>query len=107
MISRTYSRKNCEMECEARIIEHACGCVQFYMPRLSEDTNICNQKDFKCFDDLSVTIELGHNQTFKCTCLPGCFEISYRPSVYMSELGTGDYLMRDKELTANDLKLEK
>lgn len=105
--SRTYSRKNCEMECEARIIEQFCGCVQFFMPRINENTNICNQKDFKCYDELSVAIELGHNQTYSCSCLPGCFEISYKPSVFMSELGTGDYLMQDNIFTDMDLKLER
>lgn len=95
------------MECEASIIEEICGCVQFFMPRLNDTTNICNQKDFKCYEDLSIAIELGLNQTFTCTCLPGCFEISYRPSIYISELGTGDYIMQDKELTSDELKLNR
>lgn len=95
------------MECESRIIEETCGCVQFYMPRLNGDTNICNQRDFKCFDELSISIELGINQSFTCSCLPGCFEINYKPSVYMSELGNGSYLMRDKELTDKKLNLKR
>lgn len=99
---RTYSRKNCEMECESRIIEDRCGCVQFFMPRLNENTNVCNQKDFKCYDELSIAIKRSLNETLTCACLPGCFEISYKPSVYLSELGNGSYLMRDKELTEGD-----
>lgn len=91
------------MECESRIIEENCGCVQFYMPRLSENTKICNQKDFKCYDKLSTAIKRTFNQTFACACLPGCFEISYKPSVYISELGNGTYLMQDKELTEQGL----
>ncbi|KAJ6633806.1 Pickpocket protein 28, partial [Pseudolycoriella hygida] len=104
---RTYSRKNCEMECESRIIDEICGCVQFFMPRLNEDTNICNQNDFKCYDELSVAIELGVNKSFACACLPGCFEINYKPSVFISELGNGSFMMRDKELTQKDLHLNR
>ncbi|XP_037040267.1 pickpocket protein 28 [Bradysia coprophila] len=101
---RTYSRKNCEMECEARIVEEKCGCVQFYMPRMKEDTDICSQKDYKCSEKFSIISELGINQTYSCNCLPGCFEISYKPSVYISELGNGSYLTADKALMSKHVQ---
>lgn len=92
------------MECESRIIEEKCGCVQFYMPRLHNDTNICNQKDFKCYNRLSTVADLGIDDSITCKCMPGCFEINYKPSVYISELGNGSYMMRERELTEKDLQ---
>lgn len=98
---RTYSRKNCEMECESRIIEENCGCVQFYMPRLNENTKICNQKDYECYNRINTATDMSDD--IACKCSPGCFEINYKASVYISELGNGSFLMRDKELTQSEL----
>lgn len=92
------------MECEARIVEEKCGCVQFYMPRVKDDTDICSQKDFRCSEKFSIISELGTNDSYSCNCLPGCFEISYKPSVYISELGNGSYLMADKTLMSKDVQ---
>lgn len=92
------------MECEARIVEEKCGCVQFYMPRVKEETDICSQKDFRCSEKFSIISELGTNDSYSCNCLPGCFEISYKPSVYISELGNGSYLMADKTLMSKDVQ---
>lgn len=95
---RTYSRKNCEMECESRIIEQVCGCVQYFMPQTHADTTICSHKDSECYEEVSLAIDLALNATFACSCLPGCFEIYYKPSMYTSTLGTGKFTMRNKFL---------
>lgn len=46
---RTYTKKNCQMECESRLTEESCGCVQYFMPRNREDTVICSRKDSDCY----------------------------------------------------------
>ena len=49
---RTYSKKNCEMECESRLTESVCGCVLYYMPRTTDDTTICSRKDAECYEKI-------------------------------------------------------
>lgn len=84
---RTYSRKNCEMECESRILIKTCGCVLFYMPRLHEDTEICGHDRMPCAQTMKLAIERVDNHTFTCDCLPGCIEINYKADVSTAKLG--------------------
>lgn len=93
---RTYSRKNCEMECESRLLESVCGCVLYYMPRVNEETTICNRDDWTCYDTIKLAIELNTNDTYKCSCLPSCFELSYTSSMSNSRLGVGDFTLRQE-----------
>lgn len=69
------------MECESRLLTNVCGCVLYYMPRVDENTIICSREDIDCSKELKLVIQLGQNATYKCDCLPGCFEISYRADV--------------------------
>lgn len=94
--NRTYSRKNCEMECESRLLESVCGCVLYYMPRVNEETTICNRDDWTCYDTIKLAIELNTNDTYKCSCLPSCFELSYTSSMSNSRLGVGDFTLRQE-----------
>lgn len=49
LIIRTYTKKNCELECESTLTEQSCGCVQYYMPRTTEETNICSRNNIECY----------------------------------------------------------
>lgn len=80
-VKSTYTRKNCEMECESRLLSSVCGCVLYYMPRVDENTVVCSRDDIDCSNELKLVIQLGLNATYRCECLPGCFEISYRADV--------------------------
>lgn len=91
---RTYSRKNCEMECESRILIEMCGCVLYYMPRIDENTNICSRDDYTCYNQIKLAIELAVNETFKCNCLPGCFEINYSADISTARLGTEGFAVQ-------------
>lgn len=91
---RTYSRKNCEMECESRYLIEQCGCVLYYMPRVDENTNICNQDDWQCFEAIKLAVEMSSNDTFQCDCLPGCFEINYGADISTARLGTEGFDVR-------------
>ncbi|XP_043266575.1 pickpocket protein 28-like isoform X2 [Venturia canescens] len=44
---RTYTQKNCLLECEANFTQKICKCVQYYMPK-SSNTPICGKKDDLC-----------------------------------------------------------
>lgn len=86
---RTYSRKNCEMECESRLLMRICGCVLFFMPRMDDSVKICNRDDVDCSQEVKLTIEQVNNHTYTCDCLPGCFEINYKADVSTARLGSG------------------
>lgn len=92
---RTYSRKNCELECQSTLIQEACGCVLYYMPKISNETSICNRDDYECYKDMIRAIELTQNDTYSCKCLPGCFELSYNSEVSIARLGTDNFYTKN------------
>ncbi|XP_055610822.1 pickpocket protein 28-like [Uranotaenia lowii] len=99
---KTYSRNNCEMECEARLIQENCGCVLYYMPKLTEDVKICSQADAHCYEEIRTSIAFTSNTSLMCTCLPGCFEISYAMDISTADLCVGKFQVREELLTQND-----
>lgn len=92
---RTYTRKNCEMECEARLIAQTCGCQLYFMPRVStvdatlSEVKICNSNDLRCSRQVRLTLAMGQNGSVRCDCLPGCFEINYAARLSSAALGSG------------------
>lgn len=96
----TYSRKNCEMECESRYLIEQCGCVLYYMPRFDESTNICNRDDWQCYETIKLAVESASNDSFQCNCLPGCFEMNYGAEVSTARLGTEGFEIRENAMRA-------
>lgn len=94
-IPRTYSRKNCELECQSNLIYQACGCVLYYMPRTSNETSICNRDDYDCYSTMMRAIELRKNETFSCHCMPACFEIAYTAEISNAHLGTENFYTKN------------
>lgn len=95
LLQRTYSRKNCELECESDLIYQACGCVLYYMPRMGNDTTICNRDDYDCYKTVKQAIDLTQNDSYSCSCMPGCFELSYGSEVSLSRLGTEKFYTKE------------
>lgn len=87
------------MECESKILMQHCGCVLYYMPRLNEDTTICNRENSVCYEEIKLAVELGTNSSFRCECLPGCFEISYTADMSTARLGTSGFEGREHVLS--------
>ncbi|CAG5077424.1 Similar to ppk28: Pickpocket protein 28 (Drosophila melanogaster) [Cotesia congregata] len=85
---RTYTQRNCLLECEANFTQQICNCVQYYMPK-SANTQICGKKDDQCandarrlmekklYDDEAVADKLNVTEIPSCNCWPGCFEMNY------------------------------
>lgn len=86
----TYSRKNCEMECESETVEEACGCVLYYMPK-RENSKICNRKKALCYDKVLYSIAQTSDQNHSCICLPACYEVNYEREISISRLGSGSF----------------
>lgn len=93
---RTYTQRNCILECEANFTQQLCDCVQYYMPK-SSHTPICGKKDEQCAKqarrameiklyDEDVTNTLNITKIPSCNCWPGCFEINYRIELSQSKL---------------------
>lgn len=74
---RTYTRRNCEMECESRIYDNNCGCIMYYLPRIRDDVSICGGSDQLCVKNVMQLIESKTNSSFTCNCLPSCYAIGY------------------------------
>ncbi|XP_037037296.1 pickpocket protein 28-like [Bradysia coprophila] len=97
---RTYSRKNCELECQSNLILEACGCVLYYMPRTSNETSICNRDDYDCYSNTMRAIEFKRNETFTCHCLPACFELSFSGEISNAHLGTEPFHTKNNFIKA-------
>ncbi|XP_053977390.1 pickpocket protein 28-like [Hylaeus volcanicus] len=94
---RTYTQRNCVLECEANFTQKICHCVQYYMPK-SSNTPICEKKDDACatnarramemklYDEDSGLTSLNVSGTPSCNCYPGCFEINYNVEISQSKL---------------------
>lgn len=66
------------------------------MPRVNDNTSICNRDDWECYEKIKLAIELATNDTFQCNCLPACFEMSYTADVSAAQLGTDGFFLRQK-----------
>lgn len=47
------------MECESTLTEQSCGCVQYYMPRNTEETNICSRNNIECYTKIKRKVDLN------------------------------------------------
>ncbi|XP_033190867.1 pickpocket protein 28 [Bombus vancouverensis nearcticus] len=115
---RTYTQKNCILECEANFTQKICHCVQYYMPK-SSNTLICEKKDDTCamkarramevklYDD-DIGIALNVSETPSCNCYPGCFEIGYNVEISQSKLVSSfivpdSYVKKSKEYFSTNM----
>ncbi|KAI4464283.1 amiloride-sensitive sodium channel-related [Holotrichia oblita] len=75
---RSYSEKNCKLECQANRTLRACNCVPYFLPK-NRTTRICGKKQDNCVKRMKAIMEKP-TLTQECDCLPACFEISYSKS---------------------------
>jgi acid-sensing ion channel, other len=64
---KTYSKLNCELECETLKLFKKCGCVEHSMPRDNE-MRICGVEDSNCWK---------RDTLYRCECYPSCYDIKY------------------------------
>ncbi|KAG4078929.1 hypothetical protein HA402_010881 [Bradysia odoriphaga] len=86
---KTYSKRNCEMECLANYTLGFCGCVKFSMPH-DRSTPICGIAKVNCYIEAEMdlledsdTIETS-KKINSCNCLPACTSISYDTEISQS-----------------------
>lgn len=78
-----------------------CGCVSHDMPRLFVNITICSVAHNHCTDDI-ILAETGN--AAECDCFPGCWDISYSPSVSVTPISkesslTEEFGMHESEMT--------
>nr|XP_036677039.1 pickpocket protein 28 [Drosophila suzukii] len=78
---RTYSRKNCELECEAKLLLRECSCVLYYLPRIDPLARVCGPNDNQCTDRVQTEIESSLTNLSCESCWPGCFELTYKATL--------------------------
>lgn len=88
---RTYSRKNCELECESKILMKKCSCVLYYLPRIDPTVAICGPKDNLCTNEVQSQIESSNSSVSCDSCLPGCFELNYQTVLTASQMVYGNF----------------
>ena len=89
---KTYTQKNCELECLTNFTLNRCSCVKFSMPR-HLDTKICNRLDIECYNqaendfmgaDLELRLSNSMDKPELCNCLPSCTSISYGTDIFQN-----------------------
>lgn len=92
---RTYSRKNCELECEAKYIKEICGCILYYLPKIDPNTTICSPAKSKCTQDVQRKMESADENITCENCAPACYELSYDTVITSTELVNGNFTTRE------------
>ncbi|XP_020717443.1 pickpocket protein 28-like [Ceratitis capitata] len=93
---RTYSRRNCEIECEAKILIDKCDCVLYYLPRINGSARICGPNDNPCTNEVQTQIESSDKKVTCANCWPACFELSYKVRVTSTTISYGQFLTADE-----------
>ncbi|EDW65549.1 uncharacterized protein Dvir_GJ19317 [Drosophila virilis] len=95
---RTYSRKNCELECEAKLLLRDCSCVLYYLPRIDPAARVCGPNDNNCTNRIQTEIESSKTNLSCENCWPGCFELTYKSIMTSSTIVAGPSYQSGEEL---------
>ncbi|CAH1100675.1 unnamed protein product [Psylliodes chrysocephalus] len=86
-----YSPRNCKLECLTNFTLKTCGCVSYYMPRVS-GTPICGNANYMCMERAELRLKMkqleeqiiDYEESFYCDCKPLCTDITYDSEVSSS-----------------------
>ncbi|CAD7087308.1 unnamed protein product [Hermetia illucens] len=93
---RTYSKSNCELECELQRVLAICGCIPYYLPRMSDNVTICGLKDLNCTKNVQIASDNLMNMDVKCSLCPqACCSVNYLPVVTTNPLIYGNSYLED------------
>lgn len=95
---RTYSRKNCELECEAKLLLRNCSCILYYLPRIDPTARVCGPNDNNCTNRVQTDIESSKTGMSCENCWPGCFELTYKSTLSTSMIVSGPGYQSGEEL---------
>ncbi|XP_073831774.1 pickpocket protein 28-like [Musca autumnalis] len=90
-----YTRQNCIMECDAKMIMKMCHCIPHYLPNIFSNATICYLKDMDCLERAESLLLVSTIEECKSECLNGCNEISHSPDLFSTEFAQHDYYLPD------------
>lgn len=83
---RTYSIRNCQIECQTKAVYDRCQCIMYFMPQVYENATVCGSQHSKCLSRVPAKYLAGMVQSHICDCFPSCSEITYSASMSFAQL---------------------
>ncbi|CRL07766.1 CLUMA_CG020720, isoform A [Clunio marinus] len=82
---KTYTKRNCEIECFSNYTESICHCVPFSFVR-DPLTKVCHLKSMYCVSKVKLMIRKGQDVSLleSCNCLKTCEKLSYETEIIES-----------------------
>ncbi|KAK9752065.1 Amiloride-sensitive sodium channel [Popillia japonica] len=94
---RSYTEKNCKLECQANRTLRSCNCVPYFLPK-NRTTRICGKKQDNCVKRIKAIMEKPTLRQ-ECNCLPGCYELWYEKSfsqlIFDKNLNPRGYILKN------------
>ncbi|XP_073832155.1 pickpocket protein 28-like isoform X2 [Musca autumnalis] len=90
-----YTRRNCEMECDAQFVYSVCRCIPYYMAMIERNASVCFLKDMECVEFAERYLVDVKAQSCKVHCLAGCQELMFYPDLFVSPLSRRNYSLLD------------
>lgn len=88
---RTYTQRNCELECLSAYVLRKCGCTRFSLPR-DNNAAVCGAGKISCMDEAEREqlnedwIDGVSESRTACNCLPACTSVAYDVDVSQSHM---------------------
>ncbi|XP_018575693.2 pickpocket protein 28 [Anoplophora glabripennis] len=82
---RSYTQRNCNLECQSNYTYEKCYCIPYYLPR-NKFIKVCGKSDQECVATAKEDMEITYGNGSSCNCLPGCFEMNFSDSKSYSVL---------------------
>lgn len=76
------------------------------MPRINQNTKICNRAESNCYNQIRIAMERGEDKAHQCNCKSGCDELSFSGEVSTTPLSITTYHNEQhlENFTNDDLK---
>lgn len=77
-VFKTFTRRNCENECETDRVWDACACVPFHALPIDGNETICGLRHAKCLTNTQIRLSIS-NSALDCeaNCTEGCVDVNY------------------------------
>ncbi|XP_064212989.1 pickpocket protein 28 isoform X2 [Tribolium castaneum] len=82
---RSYTKRNCRLECQSNHTLRKCGCIPYYLPKNKKVLD-CGKRDEKCASQAKEDMELIYGNGSSCNCLASCYEMNFETSATYSKL---------------------
>ncbi|KAG5869552.1 hypothetical protein JTB14_002297 [Gonioctena quinquepunctata] len=82
---RSYTQRNCNLECQSNYTYESCRCIPYYLPR-NKTIKACGKADMECLNEATDDLEKSYGNGSSCNCLPGCFELVFSETKSYGEL---------------------